>query len=518
MSKPYVFICFDTEDPINPEADDAVLRLARLYEKAGIQACYFMTGEKARMLRERGRKDVLDALKIHDIAYHGNYGFEYPEPALLYGNRDPWELALQKGRMYETPGLQDVAEICGQFPIATCQHQNNHSPATSVAMQQAGVRVWNGGLGAPLDGVGWVMGLLVFGRHSRVVSSQGSWARGFQYDPDRSRRRPARMDPKAELKAFQETFDAQLAKGHSHVTVLGHPACWVMAEWGGWYEWSIPFRAAGAGGRAGLYPHGRRWERGVTRTKADTDAHVEWTGKAARWLAARNDIRPATFTKAYAEYAESPGPWLTGAQMKALARRMTQRFDHARVGGITLSAADALVALAQYTGFMLAHGSRPDHVQIRRTLGPVEEVLIPKSELSFSRQACLLGARQVTNYVNAHGRLPAALRCHRVDCGPGELLLALARALAAESLPDEVTVQPTAGVPDCARIPFFDNCTASSTIAPPGYSPDQIRWQGRQQSWSYRPALGGRDGRPASDTRKGVCLERKTAKREKETG
>ena len=38
MSKPNVFICFDTEDPINPEADDALLRLGVkdvLFRKGG---------------------------------------------------------------------------------------------------------------------------------------------------------------------------------------------------------------------------------------------------------------------------------------------------------------------------------------------------------------------------------------------------------------------------------------------------------------------------------------------------
>src|SRR5262245_51375731 len=96
MSPPYVFLCFDTEDPINPEADDALLQLARLYHDAGLPACFFMVGEKARVLRERGRKEVIEALRGHEIDYHGNYWFEYPEPALVYGNRDPWDVAVQK--------------------------------------------------------------------------------------------------------------------------------------------------------------------------------------------------------------------------------------------------------------------------------------------------------------------------------------------------------------------------------------------------------------------------------------
>ncbi|NCQ28387.1 hypothetical protein GW813_06005 [bacterium] len=68
-----MFVGFDAEDPVNPEADDALLRLCRIYEKAGIAAGFFLAGEKARVLRARGRKDVLDALKQHEICYHGNY-------------------------------------------------------------------------------------------------------------------------------------------------------------------------------------------------------------------------------------------------------------------------------------------------------------------------------------------------------------------------------------------------------------------------------------------------------------
>lgn len=42
MPKPYVFIGFDVEDPINPESDDVLLRLAHTFDKAGLPACFFM--------------------------------------------------------------------------------------------------------------------------------------------------------------------------------------------------------------------------------------------------------------------------------------------------------------------------------------------------------------------------------------------------------------------------------------------------------------------------------------------
>ena len=100
-------------------------------------------------------------------------------------------------------------------------------------------------------------------------------------------------------------------------------------------------------------------------------------------------------------------------------------------------------------------------------------VFIPTTSVPFKRQDLLLAARQIVHHVNAHGRLPHAIRAHGVECGPGELLAGLARAIAAATLPETVTIQPTAG----------------STLAqPPGYQPTQIQMQGLQQSWSYRPA------------------------------
>ncbi len=58
----YLLLWFDTEDYIEPAADDAALRLARDLEKAGVRATFKVVGEKARTLEARGRWDVIAAL------------------------------------------------------------------------------------------------------------------------------------------------------------------------------------------------------------------------------------------------------------------------------------------------------------------------------------------------------------------------------------------------------------------------------------------------------------------------
>src|SRR6185369_12547596 len=78
----YVVLWFDTEDYIEPAADDAALRIATDLEKLGVRATFKVVGEKARVLESRGRRDVIRALAQHDIGYHSNYHSIQPTPAL----------------------------------------------------------------------------------------------------------------------------------------------------------------------------------------------------------------------------------------------------------------------------------------------------------------------------------------------------------------------------------------------------------------------------------------------------
>src|SRR5450432_4435326 len=78
----YVVLWFDTEDYVEPAADDAVLHLARDLTGLGVRATFKVVGEKARVLERRGRWDVVRALALHDIGYHSNFHSVQPTPAL----------------------------------------------------------------------------------------------------------------------------------------------------------------------------------------------------------------------------------------------------------------------------------------------------------------------------------------------------------------------------------------------------------------------------------------------------
>ncbi len=487
MAKTPVFLGLDVEDANNPESDDALLRLCQIHSEVGVPLNLFFAGQKARFMRLNARHDVAAALAGHDICYHGNYWFDYPEPALVYGAGPDWDTALAKALSIEVPGLNEVAEVTGQFPTAYVQHQSNHSPVTQYAVRLGGVRVNNGGFGDDMPHNAWVMDTLFVGRAKRNVSPQGDWSN--EYDPLHPEQQKPAVDPDQQLRQFQEAFDRQLEQGKDHVNVVGHPTCWVVSEWWGWYEFSLPFRIREEHGPVGYYPHDRQWRKSAMRSAADSEAHFAWTRRAAEWLAGRNDIEVMKLADYYARHAEPPGQWLTLAQVQQMARELTRNFDALKVGDTTVSTADALFLLATLGEHIMRYNKLPEKLQIRRTLGPVEAVPELTEPVTYRRADYLIAARSVYAYIMAHNRTPHAIRAHNLDAGPGEVLMALAQAFAQAELPEQVTVQPTGGLPACAQYPIFQNANAGSTNAPPFYDDSRIAMLCKLQSWSYRPLV-----------------------------
>src|SRR5580700_9932615 len=128
----YVVLWFDTEDYIEPAADDAALRIATDLEKLGVRATFKMVGEKARVLESRGRRDVIRALGQHDIGYHSNYHSIQPTPA-LYLRGMGWLDGAAEFERRERPGVADIQRIFGVTP--SCYGQPGRSEEHTSELQ-----------------------------------------------------------------------------------------------------------------------------------------------------------------------------------------------------------------------------------------------------------------------------------------------------------------------------------------------------------------------------------------------
>lgn len=476
-----VFLSFDTEDPIHPEADDALLRLCRTLADAGVPGNFFVVGEKARVLRERGRRDVIEALAEHEVDYHGNYWYELPVPAIEYGDELDWDAAVEYGTRVELDGLHDVAEITGQWPAAWVQHQNNVAAMMPHLFRRLGVRAWNGGFGSGKM-TGWLMDQVVVTRNSHVMSLQGSWG-GYVHDPLHPVQPETVMDPEAEFRAFQERFD-QVAGEHGTVVPVGHPTCWVMAEWWGCYEWDelCHFR------RPAPYQRGRQFRRVTLRNAADIEAHFAWTRRVCDWLAARADVNVTTFGEFASRHREPGTVWLSLAQVDELAAALADGPRHLALGGTTLSAADGLGVLTHLFAQIGRRGVVPREVPVQRLLGPVEPP-VPAAPVEVSARVCFTLAGNLYDTLVEHRRLPGALRAW-TELGPAAatmMFAAMWRAWRADGRwPETLSITPPGDLPPAAEMPFFRAPQAATSHCRPGFKPQHLADRVRWQSWSYR--------------------------------
>ena len=137
----YVTLWFDTEDYILPESDDAAKRLAEMLTRLGLKATFKVVGEKARVLEQRGRKDVIAALKKHEIGYHSNLHSQHPTPAEYLQNTD-WDEGVAEFYRRESPGVKDIQRIFGQTPSCYGQPGSSWGAQAYPALKQMGINVY----------------------------------------------------------------------------------------------------------------------------------------------------------------------------------------------------------------------------------------------------------------------------------------------------------------------------------------------------------------------------------------
>lgn len=216
----YWLLWFDTEDYIEPSADDAALRLAQELTQRGVRATFKIVGEKARVLEQRGRTDVLRALAAHDIGYHSNNHSIHPAPAEYLAEMGLLDGASEFNRR-EEQGLRDLQRLFGVTPSCYGQPGNSWAPQSNLALRQWGVPVYmdDGGQVGFDQQPFWYGGLLyVFNLGANTVRTG--------------------LDDPATLDAANKKFDAAVAnlrqRGGGVIQTYYHPTEFVTTEfWDG---------------------------------------------------------------------------------------------------------------------------------------------------------------------------------------------------------------------------------------------------------------------------------------------
>jgi hypothetical protein len=477
-----VVLWFDTEDYLLPASDDAAKRVAEILTARGIRGTFKVVGEKARVLEQRGRGDVVAALRRHDIGYHSNLHSVHPTPA-EYLSRCGWLDGVAEFARRESAGAADVRRIFG-VPALSCYGQPGSSwgPQAHAALKEIGV-VTAAGVPVYLDegtNVGfeerpfWYAGVL------NVYAMGPNQTRMELHEPGGLEKGCA---------DFKAAYDRLRGEGGGLVSIYYHPAEWVHREF-----WdAVNFKR-------GANPPREEWKRPPQRPAAETEAAFQRFEKYLDYQRSLPGVKHVTASDLPAIYRNrirEEGADLDAIRdvAAALARAATVDVVRDRRGR-PISPAEQFSILTSFLARAVAEGRLPARVEAGDLLGPSERPPATESgELAWPafRDALRDAAdaarvrRQVPTCVFAGVkaiapadflRAEAAVASAVLDAGPGPLAFP-----AAVAIPGGTAVATESHVADDTPELF-----GGWIIHPEGFRAPRIVEMAKLQAWTLKPA------------------------------
>jgi hypothetical protein len=431
----FYMLWFDTEDYIEPASDDAALRLALELEKMGVRATFKIVGEKARVLQQRGRTDVIRALARHDIGYHAENHSIPPTPAVYLKPLGLLEGADEFERR-ESPGVIDIRKIFGVTPSCYGQPGSSWGPQSNIALRRMGIPVY-------MD-EGTQVGL----------NEQPFWYGGILYC-FRLARNVVRVNLDDETKAgeararFDEAVARLKAAGGGVIQTYYHPTEFVASEF-----WDAVNFAKGR------YTAPSDYRRPPARTRESSERAYRLFFDFVRH-AKSTGVRFAT-GRDLPQLMENPNQ---PVDVTTARKRFVEAID---IQGLN-SAADVLLALL---------GFQPQHVD-----GPAARVGSTVAATSIPRDLFNRGKEDAVSYIERHQRLPSHVWFGSERLSIGDFAATLAG--------DEggVTVAVRRGNLAFERhIATDPERSFSWAIHPEGFQAPELLELGRLQAWTLKPA------------------------------
>jgi hypothetical protein len=431
----YHLLWFDTEDYIEPTADDAALRLAEALTSRGVRGTFKIVGEKARVMEARGRLDVLRALARHEIGYHAENHSIPPAPAVYLQNMGLLDGAAEFERR-EGPGFRDLVRIFGVTPSCHGQPGNSWAPQANLALRKWGIHVYMD------DGrqVGLAEQPFWFGGILYVFNLGPNTIRADINDPSKL------ADT---LRKYDETAAALRSRGGGVMQTYYHPTEFVTTEF-----WD------GVNFRYGANPERGGWQKPRLRTKESSEqayrlflefvAHAKVTPGVR--LVTANELR---------QLMEEP----VRSVPPALGKRLAEGIDTYE----GYSAADLLISLL---------GMAPQYAD-----GPSRRGATSVATAQIARAPFERAKKDAADFIRVAGRLPEV-----VWVGSERLSLPdFAATLAGDEGGSMVAVRK-------ARLDLEQHIGKDAgrnydwVIHPKGFAPEELLEMARLQAWTLKPA------------------------------
>ena len=467
----YVTLWFDTEDYILPQDDDATKRLAEMLTRLNIKATFKIVGEKARVLDTRGRRDVIAALKRHDIGYHSNTHSQQPTIALYLQNAG-WEDGRAEFYRREAQGARDIRRIFGVDPVAYGQPGSSWAPQVYPALREMNIRMY-------LD------------ESDHVGIDDQPFYYGGMLNVFKMRSNLARMnlnggDSLANGKStFTKVYEQLRSQGGGTISIYYHPNEWVQTEF-----WdAVNFRRGANTPRADWKPPGTKPAAATEQAFADFEQYVQF-------IKAQPGVRFVTATELMTIYADRAMTRSFGRdELLRLARSAQKEITFQKIDDYTLSAADVFGLLTEAAAAYIDHNEMPAATKVMPLDGPARSYApsikgMRSPGLPWS--AFARAVRDASDFCRTAHRLPDEIWIGSESMPPADYLATLAHV---------VEALITSGKPPATVTRYDGQFTADRFVAedspelwnwpifPEGFHAPRIMELARLQAWTLKPAM-----------------------------
>ena len=463
-----VTIVFDVEDYVTPPEgglDDLLKMLADVMTEERVSGTFFLIGEKLRCLRDRGRKDVIEALAAHDIGSHVNMGSIHPTVTERMEKAD-WADGLARMAADELAGIDELASILGQPIRSLARHGGAFSTQLLAALGSRSLAYVYSPARLPGHNITWYCNTLNFYEAMRAFQK-------------------AYLSREAFLEAERKFFSfVDERRDYEWVAIFHSHPCMIKTEW----FWDANYDK-------GMYTPPESWMIPDFRPNFSMEAAREnWAFHCARLRE-----NPAITLGTISDFADEFGTQAESASAEEIVTlaRMAAECE-APFWTDRFSAAEILDLLARSYLHRVAEGRAPENLPRRKVFGPSWMPLSTPTARRLLPEALQRVARGIVTAVDATAMLPSRIRCGEGtlgsfgEIGAGSAMAALGEALASGDTSIPVQPRPVAPYPSegsevAATVREFKRWTCHRE----DLDMSQVCLLAALQSWTLKPAWSG---------------------------
>lgn len=464
--KVYVILWFDTEDYVLPASDDAAMQVADYLTKQGIRGTFKIVGHKARTLEKRKRKDVIEALKKHEIGYHSNWHSTQPTPAMYCSNLD-WDEGVEEFDRREGQGWKDVERVFGVKPSCYGQPGSSWSPQSYGALRKWGMVYLDGGSHVSLDSKPcYYAGVFNLFHLAHTIRAD--------------------INDEKKLKAATDRFDEArtklLKEGGGIVSTVYHPCEWVHKEF--WDKVNF---------ENGANPPPSKWVKPKQKTEEETKLSYKIFDEYVTHMKRYKDVVFITASEAAKLYADKAiDRKFTETELKKIAEGVRSEVNHQKHGDYSLSAAEVFALLNEYVALRVADRKTDSITLTSSPLGPTSRLAKMTEKVTTDDSQFTRTVDDVAGYLKKHGRLPGTVWLGSSGVTPEAYLTALAKValelMAGKKVPESIELSPV-------KVKAMEHVSADRPglwgwiIFPKGFNAPAMMELAGRQAWTIKPAV-----------------------------